>query len=186
MTTGLHLPSLTDVQRQRLGERFLASFVPDATFAGWGFPDVKAPDVTFTAYGLLRSGLTRQADVLVQATIRDIVRVGSFAEVYDDPPTGPVGTGVRPSMFGAVNLIDFVWVRNGYRADDGAPLFVRLPEADGGVSGLTFQGRALHVDLDAGDGTVSLSGAAVRGGRHCRRVPLPVGTSIPIPDDCVR
>ncbi len=184
VTTGLHLPFLTDEQRALLRARFLSGFKPDATLAGWGFPDVKAPDVTYTAYGLLRTGMAAEADVFIQANIRDIVRAGSFAEVYDDPPGGPVGAGVRPSMFGAVNLIDFVWVRNGYRADDGMPLFVRLPAADGSVTGLTHRGRTLDVNISEASGTISLSGSAVRGGRRCRRLPAPVGTSVPLPEGC--
>jgi hypothetical protein len=182
--TGLHLPSLPEHERGLLRDRFLAGFDPTATLAGWGFPDVKAPDVTFTAYGLLESGLTEQADVFVQANVRDIVRAGVFAEVYDDPPGGPVGTGVRPSMFGAVNLIDFAWLRNGYRADDGEPLFVRLPAADGGVAGLTYAGGTLDVDVDETAGVFLLSGTAVRGGQDCRRLAAPVGASVPIPDRC--
>ncbi|GAA5028501.1 hypothetical protein [Actinopolymorpha pittospori] len=184
--TGLHLRNLPEGESRLLRDRFLAGFDPTATLAGWGFPDVKAPDVTFTAYGLLESGLTEQADVFVQANVRDIVRAGMFAEVYDDPPGGPVGTGVRPSMFGAVNLIDFVWLRNGYRADDGEPLFVRLPSADGGVSGLTHAGDTLNVDLDEMAGLVLLSGRAVRGGQDCRRLAVPIGVSTAIPEGCRR
>lgn len=182
--TGLHQPQLTDTQLRLLRERFLGTYRPDAAFAGWGFPDVKAPDVTYVAYGLLERGMVEQADVFVQLNIRDIVRAGSFAEVYDDPPEGPVGTGVRPSLFGAVNLIDFVWLRNGYRADDGEPLFVRLPGADGGVSGLTFRRRSLDVDVDGAAGEILLAGTAVRGGARCRRLNASVGQSLPIPDGC--
>jgi len=182
--TGLHLPRLTERQRRLLIERFLGEYRPDATLAGWGFPNVKAPDVTYTAYGLLDSGMVREADVFLQANLRDVVRAGVFAEVYDDPPDGPVGVGVRPSLFGAVTVIDVVWLRNGYRADDGEPLFVRMPGADGGLSGLTFRGRKLAVDIDASAGEIRLSGNAVRGGRACRRLPAPVGESLSIPAGC--
>ncbi len=185
--TGLHLRQLTARQRDLLTARFRASFSPEATLAGFGFPDVKAPDVTFTAYGLLEKGMAAEADVFVQANIRDIVRAGSFAEVYDDPPGGPVGTGVRPSMFGAVNVVDFVWLRNGYRADDGTPVFVRLSgDVDGGVSGLTYQARRFDVQVDDAAGVILLSGDATGGSDRCRRLPAPVGTSVPLPEGCTR
>jgi hypothetical protein len=182
--TGLHLPQLTDTQQRLLRERFLDTYRPDATLAGWGFPDVKAPDVTYVAYGLLERGLVEQADVFIQANIRDIVRAGTFAEVYDDPPEGPVGTGVRPSLFGAVNLVDFVWLRNGYRADDGEPLFVRLPGADGGLSRLTLRRRRLDLDVDDAAGEILLTGTAVRGSDRCRRLIAPLGQPIPLPAGC--
>ncbi|SDR84651.1 hypothetical protein SAMN04489717_0775 [Actinopolymorpha singaporensis] len=185
--TGLHLPQLTARQRSLLTERFMASFSPVATLAGFGFPDVKAPDVTYTTYGLLENGMAAEADVFVQANIRDIVRAGSFAEVYDDPPSGPVGTGVRPSMFGAVNLVDFVWLRNGCRADDGTPVFVRMSgDVDGGLSGLTYHGRTFDVEVDGAAGMIRLSGAAIAGTPRCRQLPAPVGTSVPLPDSCAR
>ncbi|MET9022498.1 hypothetical protein ABZV93_21210 [Actinopolymorpha sp. NPDC004070] len=185
--TGLHLPELTARQRDLLASRFRAAFSPEATLAGFGFPDVKAPDVTFTTYGLLDNGMTTEADVFVQANVRDIVRAGSFAEVYDDPPGGPVGTGVRPSMFGAVNLVDFVWLRNGYRADEGTPVFLRMSdEVDGGVSGLTFRGRTLDMEVDAAAGEIRLSGAAIGGSSRCRRLSAPIGTSVPLPAGCAR
>ena len=39
-------------------------------------------------------------------------------EISDDKPAV---SGVRPSIFGAIQLIDSVWILNGFRYDSGAP-----------------------------------------------------------------
>jgi len=179
VTTGLHLDGLTARHRDLLLERFEATFDPSEMLAGWGFPDVKAPDVTFTCYGLLDVGRAVSADQFAQAVLGGIVASGEYAEVYDNPDSGPVGTGVRPSLFGAVNVIDFVWLRNGYRADQGMPVFVNLPATAGGISGLSTNGRRFDLSADAGTKRVCVYGPAIKG--HRAVLEVAVGQSTPLP-----
>jgi hypothetical protein len=193
VTTGLHLPTIAGDHLEGLKKRFTDRYDAAADFGGFGFPDVKAPDVTWTTYGLLEQGMTRQAAGLVDAVLRDMVRSGEFAEVYQPGPNGPEGTGVRPSLFGAVNVLDAVWLRNGYRMDAGDPRFVLLggsmeQGADGrpggGVDGLRIRGRTLNLHTDGEHGQVHLSGSYVRDHPSCTTLDAPVGETVQLPAGC--
>jgi hypothetical protein len=59
-------------------------------------------------------------------------------------------------------LIDNVWMNNGYRLGEGQASVLRLPGADGGVTGLTSMGESLNVSLNSSAGTATVSGGAVR------------------------
>jgi hypothetical protein len=117
-------------------------------------------------YGLLDNGHSEDASGLINALTRDIVRSGWFSEIYQasssSPAGTPLGVGVRPSLFGLANLIDNVWMENGYRLGEGQASVLRLPGADGGVTGLTSMGELLNVSLNASAGTATVSGGAVR------------------------
>lgn len=60
------------------------------------------------------------ADALSESSVRDVVRAQFIAEAYtsDDKPAV---SSVWPSIFGAIQLIDSVWILNGFRYDSGAP-----------------------------------------------------------------
>ncbi|HEY6739026.1 MAG TPA: hypothetical protein VI076_09260 [Actinopolymorphaceae bacterium] len=184
VTTGLHLESVPSDQLTGLKNRFLAEYDPDGELAGFDFPDVKAPDVTWTTYGLLEKGMLDQAQGFVDVLLRDMVRSGEFAEVYERGPDGLRGTGVRPSLFGAVNVVDVVWLPNGYRMDAGDPRFVLMPGERGGIRGLRFGNRTLDVDIDATSGKVRLGGSLVRATPSCRTLELPLGRTAGIPESC--
>jgi len=187
VTTGLHLPTISGDYRAGLLSRFHNTYDPAANLAGFGFPNIKAPDVTYTTYGLLEQGLPEEATGLTEIVLRDMVRAGEYAEVYQPGPEGPEGKGVRPSLFGAVNVIDSVWLRNGYRMDAGDPRFVLLDVSGSeqeGIDGLRLQGRTLHVRADAEREQVVLSGSLIRGRPECRVVSTPIGTTVPLPAGC--
>lgn len=151
-STGLHIKGLGSSYVNTLTTRFMSEYDPGAQFAGLAAEAIKAPDAQFMTYGLLDQGQAGQANVLVNALTRDMVRSGTFAEVYQAAPDGtgtPIARGVSPSLFGIANLIDNVWMNNGYRLDVGGPAFVRLsPDDQGGITGLTYQGRRLDIDLN--------------------------------------
>jgi len=172
--------------------RFLDDYDENAQLAGLGDFAVKAPDIQLLTYGLLDmepvSGATEpelrdHATVLINSIIRDMVRSGWFAEVYfaTGEPGDPVGArGVRPSLFGISNYIDFVLMANGVRTDGGDPAFVRLAGATGGVSGLTHLGQQFDVDL-VGD-TMQFSGAAVPA--ECAAIRVDEGQTVTWDADC--
>ena len=81
--------------------------------------------------GKSREELVDRATVVVNSMNRDIVSPSSAPEV--DEAGGAIGDsvtarGVRPSLFGISNYIDFIFMANGVRTDEGNPAFVRLPE----------------------------------------------------------
>ncbi|GAA2235608.1 hypothetical protein GCM10010401_04370 [Rarobacter faecitabidus] len=178
---GLSYYTTTALVADELGANFKAKVLQrhewdyddNRQLAGLGRIRVKAPDVQLITYGLLDAGafgdytrqdLLDQANVLVNSFNRDMVIAKWFAEVYHETGNGAVGghikaSGVRPSLFGISNFIDFMLISNGYRLDEGTPTFLRLEGATGGVSGLTHRNQKFGFDIDGT--TIRLSGAAV-------------------------
>ena len=180
------MDELDDEYMARIMKRFEDDYDPDKQLMGLGDFAVKAPDVQLLTYGLLdmdtfasgnfkanldsnvadpgksREELVDRATVVVNSMNRDMVKSGWFAEVYE--AGGAIGDsvtarGVRPSLFGISNYIDFIFMANGVRTDEGNPAFVRLPGATGGVSGLSYMGKSYDADIDGE--TIRLSGEAV-------------------------
>lgn len=191
-STAFVMDQLDEESMVKTMDRFLDDYDENAQLAGLGKFAVKAPDLQLIAYGLLdmdpiegssEAQLRDRAAVLINAITRDMVRSGWFAEVYyaKGDPGDPVGSrGVRPSLFGISNYIDFVLMANGVRTDEGDPTFVRLAGATGGVSGLTYRGERLDVDLE-GD-QVLFSGPAAQGG--CEAIDIAEGQTVTWAEDC--
>ncbi|MEK5418587.1 S-layer homology domain-containing protein [Paenibacillus sp. FSL L8-0708] len=162
VATGLHVPGLPEYYVNELVDRFHSEYNPEMQLAG--FKGLKAPNAQYMTYGLLDHGLSEEASSFIHSVTRDIVRTKTFAEVYekssDDINAIPIATSIYPSLFGIVNLIDNVWMANGYRMDLGAPAFVRLPGATGGVAGLTWMGKIFDADINGA--TIQLSGEALK------------------------
>jgi len=191
-STAFVMDELAEASMVKTMDRFLDDYDENAQLAGLGDFAVKAPDLQLIAYGLLdmdpiegssETELRDRAAVLVNAITRDMVRSGWFAEVYyaKGEPGDDVGArGVRPSLFGISNYIDFVLMANGVRTDEGDPTFVRLAGSSGGVSGLTYQGERLDVDLD-GD-QVRFTGPAAQGA--CSAIDVAEGQTVTWAEDC--
>lgn len=164
-STAFVIDGLDATSKAKVRARFDADFDETKQLAGLGSFAIKAPDAQLITYGLLDQGTATSADdatVLVNSLNRDMVKSGWFAEVYY--ANGNIGDtvgsrGVRPSLFGISNYLDNIFIANGVRIDDGNPSIVRLDGATGGVSGLTYLGKSLNVDLDGTQ--AKLSGDAV-------------------------
>jgi hypothetical protein len=163
-------------------QRFDGEFDPSRQLAGLGSQLLKGPDAQLMEYGLLDYGHSEDASGLINALTRDIVRSGWFSEIYQasssSPADTPLGVGVRPSLFGLASLIDNVWMENGYRLGEGQASVLRLPSADGGITGLTTMGEPLNVSLNASAGTATVSGGAVRPAKCA--FPVAVGQTIAV------
>lgn len=117
VTSGLAIDLLKPPHLNGMMDLFDRYADPDQSFAGFRMP--KYPEVAFTVRGLLAKGYQTRATQLIECNIRDVVRSGAlFAEQYtlDSPPQGD---GVRPSIFGMAQLIDFVLLLNGVDYLDG-------------------------------------------------------------------
>jgi hypothetical protein len=174
---GFVMDQLAGDKMARVMSRFLGVYDPNDQLAGIDF--AKGPDVQLTAYGLLdmdpaqlqgtsqaktEAQLRGYADVLVNSFIRDTVLAGEFAEELHD--WGNIGDpvmsgGVQPSLFSLTNFVDFVWVANGFRLDEGNLAFTHLSTRQGGVSGLSYLGEPLDVSID-GD-TITVTSQALGG-----------------------
>lgn len=182
---GLHTRRLPRESPQRKGmlARFDGTYDSRRPFAGFLQP--KHPDIEYAVLGLLDEGApdrVGQAVALANSGLRDVVRAGQFAEVYTetDPPRG---SGVRPSCFGALEVITTVWWNNGYRADLATPALVGFGSKDGsperGIRNLRVAAGTLHLRGNAGSASVRLSGTAVRGRQQ--DVEVADGATVPIP-----
>lgn len=182
--TGLHMPGLDATEVQSMMARFDAEFDPNAQFAGTASDAVKAPDAQFVAYGLLEHGQTAKAQIYLETILRDVTRTHAFSEVYQAGSNGaePISRGESPTTFGMAQVIDNLWIMNGYRSDEGTPTFVRLPGATGGVSGLTYLGQGLDAHIDGN--AIALSGAATQATGVCTQVDAALGASIPLSTTC--
>lgn len=182
--TGLHMPGLSDTQVQALLTRFAEEYDASAQFAGTASDAVKAPDAQFIAYGLLEHRQTAQAQVYLEAVLRDVTRTHAFSEVYQAGANGtaPISRGESPTTFGMAQVIDNLWILNGYRSDEGTPTFVRLPKATGGVSGLSYLGRSLDIGIVGNQ--IVLGGAAAAQAGVCDRIDAAEGVSIALSTSC--
>lgn len=182
VTTGLHVGLLQEgPYTDGLTQRFLSDYDPEGTFNGFAFP--KYPDTSYTLYGLLERGMLQEAEVFVNTALRDVTRANMFAEQYQNSGF-PAPSGVRPSLFGNCMMIDFVWVKNGYRMDQGWPNFVRMTNDTGGVNSLGIRHKRLNVQLEPTAQAVDLSGSFVRESQSCRRLSAPLGETIPLARSC--
>lgn len=143
VASGLAVPGILAWQRESLLRRFDEHFDAADQLAGFDF--VKHPNVGHTAYGLIDNGRPEQALALINAVMRDVIRSGSFAEVYDRGPERPKPWGVRPSIFGMTQVIDSIWLNNGLRADLGAPQPVVLPGAEGEVRNIHLRSGVISI-----------------------------------------
>ncbi|UFU03235.1 hypothetical protein LQF12_01070 [Ruania suaedae] len=155
---GLAVHGLADWQRTALLARFDTQF--DAQDQLGGFDVVKHSNLGYTVDGLMLSGRWDQAQTLSNLALRDVVRSGSFAEVYDRGPQGPRPGGVRPSIFGMTQVIDSVWLNNGFRMDRGVPEVIAGPGVRGGLDGVRLRSRTLQVEVDTPRGTARLTDTA--------------------------
>jgi hypothetical protein len=123
--TALGLPGLPPSMQERLQRLFAAQHKPDA--AADGFNYLKYPDNDFVAYGLIEHH-NLQAREYLEAVLRDLIRGGEFAETLENGDgQNPVTGGVKPSLFDAMNIIEFTWLLNGIRYDSGTPEPCALP-----------------------------------------------------------
>ncbi|HHY83791.1 MAG TPA: hypothetical protein GX505_14100 [Clostridiales bacterium] len=116
VTKGLYIQGLDKQFIDRLMQLFYSVYDPGKPFCG--FPYVKVEEYQYTIYGLINHGYYEEARVMIETSIRDITRSNFFGENYTEKEP-PMCWGVRPSLFGVVQLADGIWLRKGYRYDSG-------------------------------------------------------------------
>ncbi|MGQ9651290.1 MAG: hypothetical protein ACUVXJ_14370 [Phycisphaerae bacterium] len=125
--TGLHIRDLPFDLADELKRLYLQRHSPDRDFCGMGW--TKYGTESFIAYGLIEHGMYKQAREFINASLRDQIRAGEFSENYAAGREGglPGAWGVKPSLFGAVQMIDFTCLNSGVRLDQGRPAGVCWP-----------------------------------------------------------
>lgn len=117
ITTALCRQDLPEDMAMRTGEFFRGKF--DAKKPLCGFEIGKHPDLDLTAYGLINRQLP-EARQFVEAFLAAGIRAGEFTEELNLKNPALI-YGVKPSLFSAVNIIEFTWLLNNVRYDSGVP-----------------------------------------------------------------
>jgi hypothetical protein len=158
VTSGLYLEQLAGDYLQTMMNLFSLGFSDANNFGSSTMGLPKYPDVSYTVYGLLDKGQYVKAEKVIDVCLRDIVRSGNwFSEQYST--TGvPYPSGVRPSLFGAAMMIDFVMMKNGFRYGNGTPMAVNIFDRAGSLSGIHFGDREINISRNAA-GDLLISGS---------------------------
>ncbi|MGL5019285.1 MAG: hypothetical protein ACRDBP_14210 [Luteolibacter sp.] len=125
--TALWLRSLPEDMTARLFGLLKEQLRPEAVNAGFNY--TKYTDNQFVALGMLDRGLP-EARPFIEAILRDSIRAGEFTEcLIPGKDNLPALDGVKPSLFTALNIIDFTWLLNQVRSDSGRPQEFKFPSA---------------------------------------------------------
>jgi len=115
--TALSLDEVLPDDFARLTRLFREIHKPDQACDGFAY--TKYADNNLLAYGLLDRGMP-EARPFLESLLRDSIRAGEFGEVLRPGPKGaPEAEGVKPSLFNALNVIEFTWMLNGVRYESG-------------------------------------------------------------------
>jgi hypothetical protein len=123
ITTALSRPELPEDMAKRTEDFFRGKFDPAKTLCG--FEIAKHPNLNLTAYGLLSRG-SPEVRTFVESMVAAQVRAGEFTEELNIKNPALL-YGVKPSLFSAINIIEFTWMLNGVRYDSGVPATFEFP-----------------------------------------------------------
>jgi hypothetical protein len=123
--TALDVSALPPDMAARLAHLFSEIHKPGADNDGFNY--LKYPDNDLLADGLIQRGMPA-ARPYIEAVLRDCIRGGEFAEDLENwDGKGLNAAGVKPSLFNAMNIIEFTWLLNGVRYDSGKAVVCKLP-----------------------------------------------------------
>ena len=118
--SGLAFKGMPEDLTARLKQYFLKTRDPRKPLLGYNF--MKYGESSFIAYGLTDRGMQPDAGQFIDRYLRDTIRSGhDFGEVQELVNGEEKVRGVCPSLFLAVQTIDFTLMKNGVRIDQGAP-----------------------------------------------------------------
>ena len=153
----LYIPELSEEVDNAFFLLLDSRYNKKATFAG--FTAVKLEEIMYCIYGLYDNADRGEdyieiAKTLNECSIREVVRASAFGENYTSDPRNPRTTGVRPSLFGVVQLIDSIWIRNGYRYDSGEPELQNF-FSEGSLKNIHFGDKEFSYTMKDGQATVT-------------------------------
>lgn len=123
--SALAVPRLPADMRARLTALLDECLKPAAPNAGFAY--TKYPDNQFAAWGLIDHGMP-QARPFIEAILRESILCDEFAETIELDEKGAARPcGVKPSLFTALNLVEFTWLLNGVRHESGRMVSCNIP-----------------------------------------------------------
>jgi len=126
------------------------------------------PKYNYTLRGVWQYGEAKEANLMAEAALREVTLAGEFSESYGQQ-FPPAPTGVVPSLFGAMHILDAALWHNGVCLGEGAPLLTDLA-ASGGVANLRLRGGTVALLWDGSAGRMAIEGSGLR------NLSLPDGT----------
>ena len=125
MLSALNIVSLPDDMTARLFKLLSETARPEMVNSGFNY--TKYPDNQFVALGLL-DRQRPEARPFIEGILRDSILAGEFTECLVPGKNNlPALDGVKPSLFTALNIIDFTWLLNQVRCDTGRPQAFVIP-----------------------------------------------------------
>jgi hypothetical protein len=118
------------------------------------------PKYNYTLQGLWQYGSPEEVELMAQSALRSVTQAGQFAENYTQTPP-PAPTGVLPSVFGALQMIDGELWRSGLRMGEGEPEAAALPHALG-LWNLRVRGKAASLVFDRRAGLIEWQGEGLK------------------------
>lgn len=119
LLTAFNIGSLPDDMTARLLDLLGETLRPEKANSGFNY--TKYPDNQFVALGLL-DRRHPAALPFIQSILRDAILAGEFTECLVPGKNNlPALDGVKPSLFTALNIIDYTWLLNQVRCDSGRP-----------------------------------------------------------------
>ena len=148
----LYIPQLTEEEDWAFYRRLKTEYNTNTNFMG--FRGVKVEEIMYCIYGLYDNADRGQefidmAKTLNESSIREVVRARIFSEnyEYEKGTSQCYGTGVRSNMFGVVQLIDSIWIRNGFRYDTCQPT-VQNFFGKGSMENVRYGDKVLNFKLE--------------------------------------
>lgn len=125
--SALNIASLPDDMTARLIKLLNETARPERVNSGFNY--TKYPDNQFVAMGLL-DHQRPEARPFIEGILRDSILAGEFTECLVPGKNNlPALDGVKPSLFTALNIIDFTLLLNQVRCDTGRPQAFVIPAA---------------------------------------------------------
>lgn len=115
--SALSIDGLTATQLAALKSNYMSIHRPDDDLNN--FPYHKYPDASLIVYGLLNHGGHVQARELAESSLRDAIRAKELGEATVPTGSGIAISSVVPSLFTAIQGVEFTWLLNGARLDSG-------------------------------------------------------------------
>ena len=153
-TSGLSVRRLEKPEQDSLIREFRNTASDSLYFNG--FDMSKYAEATRNASGLIEKGYIDEAVVFIESHIRDTALSNFLAEAYRSDSLN--ATGVRPSSFGFCQIIDFVFIRNGFIFRSGRPEFTNIFNENTGIKNIHYGNEILNFTLDSQNERVTTTG----------------------------
>lgn len=121
------------------------NFNPNLFKAGW--TNSRYPNLKIAISGMIKNNLTKQAEQIIESSLRDATTSLVFGEHVSKYYDGIGVEGVRPAFFTAGTVINNALLKNGLIIDSSQPEFVNIYSNQSiGINNLLLAGKKVNVN----------------------------------------